>query len=245
MIKKLTFLLIPILLLTSCESAKTEEIQNSITTQNISNQQIIKNFNVSQRKVINKSIKIAQEKLYVKDLPSNFIFLPLTRQATDYTCGVGVTQSIFMYYGDEYMEGELAKELKADPENGTSYHNIESVSKANGYKVTIMKNMTLEQLKKNIDNKKPVIVLIQAWSEKPTDYSKDWEDGHYSIVIGYDSKRIYLMDPSTLGTYTYIPTKDFLDRWHDVDINEKLYNFGMILEKAKPKYNNTEVTLLG
>jgi predicted double-glycine peptidase len=244
MIKKI-LLLLPILLFTSCENSKIPDISNNTVISQSVAKTSIKKFNVSQRKITNTANKNNKEKTFLKDLPKNFLYVPLTRQATDYTCGVGVTQSIFMYYGDEYMEGELAKELKADPNEGTSYHNINNFAKSNGYKVNIMKNMTLEQLKKNIDAKKPVIVLIQAWSEKPVDYSNDWEDGHYSIVVGYDANKIYLMDPSTLGNYTYIPTKDFLDRWHDVDINEKLYNFGMTIEKSKPKYNQTEILMLG
>lgn len=244
MIKKLVTLSFSLFIITSCEGNKVPEaLSNPALAQSVKN--TITKFNVSERKVTNPTNKSIKEKIYTKDLPKNFIYVPLTRQATDYTCGVGVTQSIFMYYGDEYMEGELAKELKADPNEGTSYHNIDSFAKSNGYKVNIMKNMTLDQLKKNIDSKKPVIVLIQAWSEKPVDYKNDWEDGHYSIVIGYDSNRIYLMDPSTLGNYTYIPTKDFLDRWHDVDIKEKLFNFGMTIEKSKTKYNPTEILMLG
>lgn len=244
MVKKLVLLLAPLLITASCENNPSETANNTVTTQSVNNQKIVTKFNVSDRKVINTT-KVVKEKLTVKDLPKNFIFVPLTRQATDYTCGVGVTQSMLMYYGDEYMEGELAQELKADPNEGTSYHNISNFAKANGYKVNIMKNMTIEQLKTTVDAKKPVIVLLQAWSEKPVDYANDWEDGHYSIVIGYDANKIYLMDPSTLGNYTYIPTKEFMDRWHDVDINEKLYNFGMTLEKSKPKYNQSEVLFLG
>ncbi len=202
-----------------------------------------KKFNLTQRKKAILAKTNNNEKLAVKDLPPNFIFVPLSRQASDYTCGVGVTQSMMMYYGDEYMEGELAKELKADPNEGTAYSNISKFVKENGYSVNITKNMTLDELKKSIDNKKPVIVLLQAWSEKPTDYSKDWEDGHYSIAIGYDQKRIYFMDPSTLGNYTFIPTQQFLDRWHDTDTNEKLYNFGMVIEKKSPKkiYNRNDI----
>ena len=107
-----------------------------------------------------------------------------------------------------------------------------------------MKNMTLEQLKKNIDAKKPVIVLIQAWTEKPVDYSKDWEDGHYAVAIGYDDKKVYFMDPSTLGNYTYVPVQQFQDRWHDTDGSEKLTHFGMVVEKTSSKYKPDDILMM-
>jgi predicted double-glycine peptidase len=202
----------------------------------------VKKLNVTDKKTgISSNYSAGKEKLFIKDLPKNFIFVPLTRQATDYTCGVGVLQSVLMYYGDEYREDELAKALKSDPNEGTGYHNIAEYSKSLGYKATILKDMTIDQLKKLIDNKKPVMVLLQAWPDKPVDYSKDWDDGHYSIAIGYDDKKIYFMDPSTLGYYTFIPTEQFLTRWHDTDGTERLTHFGLIVEKASPKYNRNEV----
>lgn len=46
-----------------------------------------------------------------------------------------------------------------------------------------------------------MIVAIQAWAEEGVDYNNDWDDGHYVVVIGYDSDNMFFMDPSTLGIY--------------------------------------------
>lgn len=228
----------------SCSQESVSKLADNNTSQILSKVSS-KKLNVTERK---KTIQVAKntpkETVFIKDLPKNFLFVPLTRQGTDYTCGVGALQSVMMYYGDEYREDELASALKSDPNEGTPYNNIASFSKSNGYKVTILKDMTLDDLKKKIDAKKPVIVLLQAWSEKPTDYIGDWEDGHYSVAIGYDDKKIYFMDPSTLGYYTYVPVQQFLNRWHDTDLTEKLNHFGMIVEKAKPTYNNNKVLMM-
>ncbi|MFN8673134.1 MAG: C39 family peptidase [Candidatus Sericytochromatia bacterium] len=245
MLKKISSIILSSLFITVLSCNKQNETDISVNnTTNIQSNKSIKNFNISQRKKFLAKNTNKPPKLSVKDLPANFMFLPLARQSTDYTCGVGSLQSIMMYYGDEYMEGELAKSLKSDPNEGTAYANIKKFSEENGYSVKIYKDMKIEDLKKLIDNKKPVLVLLQAWSEKPTDYSKDWEDGHYSIAIGYDDKRFYFMDPSSLGYYTYIPTKDFLDRWHDTDTNEKLNHFGMVIEKGTPKYNHNNLIMM-
>ncbi len=171
--------------------------------------------------------------------PSNLIKVPMLRQSTDFTCGVSALQSVFAYFGDEYREDQLAKELKAVPKTGTHYQEMMRLAKAKGYSVKVVENMTIPELKKLIDNGKPVICLIQAWAEKTIDYSNDWEDGHYVLAIGHDESNIFFMDPSTLCNYTYIPTEEFVTRWHDTDGKEKLVHFGLIIEKSKPKYNPT------
>lgn len=170
------------------------------------------------------------------------IRVPMTRQATDYTCGVAAVQSVFGYYGEEIREDVLSKELKADPKDGTKYEEIVSLAKSKGFAVQVHTNMRFEALTRLLDQRKPVIVLIQAWSEKPVDYAKDWDDGHYVVAIGYDKKNVYFMDPSTLGNYTFIPIAEFLKRWHDTDTKVKLYNFGMVIEKTKPTFKSDAIT---
>lgn len=173
--------------------------------------------------------------------PSNLIRVPMTRQATDYTCGVAALQSVFMFFGDEILESVLSKNLKADPKEGTAYQQIVRVAKSKGYTVEVFKNMTLESLKSLIDKGKPVIVLIQAWPERKVNYETDWEDGHYVVAIGHDKENIYFMDPSTLGNYTFIPIKEFLTRWHDTDSKVKLEHFGMLVEKPQPIYKPSAI----
>lgn len=169
--------------------------------------------------------------------PPNLIRVPMVRQSTDFTCGVAALQSVFAYFGDEYREDQLAKELKAVPKTGTRYQEMMRLATAKGYSVKVLKSMPIADLQKIIDSGKPVICLIQAWADKAVDYSNDWEDGHYVVAIGHDGDNIYFMDPSTLSNYTFIPTKEFVSRWHDTDGKEKLVHFGLIVEKSKPKYN--------
>lgn len=163
----------------------------------------------------------------------NFLRVPLTRQTSDYTCGVAVMQSILyaLDENDDYSEEMLAKELKANLAEGTSYRAMADFAVSKGYHVEVRTEMTLESLRGFIDDGKPVIVLIQAWADSPADYSRDWEDGHYAVAAGYDRENVYFMDPSTLGNYTYLPNQEFLNRWHDEDKGEQLYHFGMIISR--------------
>jgi predicted double-glycine peptidase len=174
-------------------------------------------------------------------LPGNTIKVPQTRQATDYTCGVAALQAVLGYYGEDNRESELARILQSDNVKGTAYQNIADLARKRGYKVTINKTMTIAQLEESINRRVPVICLIQAWPDKKVDYAKDWDDGHYVVAIGYDATNLYFMDPSTLGNYTYIPKKEFLQRWHDIDGKERLVHFGMSLSKPSTPYRSGDV----
>ena len=178
------------------------------------------------------------EKNRVARLPANIIRIPMTRQATNYTCGVAALQSVLMFYGDEFLESDLAKLLKANPQEGTAYAEMKRFSESKGYNVQVYKDMKVSDLKKLLDAGKPVICVIQAWPERKVNYKTDWDDGHYVVAIGYDDGNVYFMDPSTLGNYTYIPTDEFLVRWHDTDSKVKLNHFGMVVQKkAKRAYH--------
>jgi len=83
--------------------------------------------------------------------------------------------------------------------------------------------MTLLDLKRYIDKKIPVIVLMQSWTRyKDINWKEDWKDSHYVVVIGYDAKNIYFEDPLSIFR-TYLPYQEFLDRWHGVNGEKKKY----------------------
>lgn len=178
----------------------------------------------------------------------NLIRVPLARQDTDYTCGVTALQSILGYYGIDKRLDELSAAAKSNPEAGTRYINIANYAKSQGFAVNIRTNMTLDELKGYIDKRQPVLVVIQAWAESKSSYlSNQNEDGHYVVAIGYDKNNFYFMDPSTLGHYTYIPTEEFVSRWHDYDTEDNvvLVRFGMIMTKPiTTPYNPDEITPL-
>lgn len=79
---------------------------------------------------------------------------------------------------------------------------------------------TLVELEASLRAKKPVIVLIQAYTDgNPLDQAT-WgndEHGHYVVATGFDAKNIYVMDPTTIGAWAYVSKKMFVQRWHDVD----------------------------
>ena len=172
---------------------------------------------------------------------------PLVRQPDGYTCGVAALQSVLHYYGVTVRFDTLAAALGADPEQGTNYRRIAAYAETCGIGVTVFTDMTLETLYAAVNDGVPVIVALQAWGDGPTNaYINAWDDGHYAVVVGYDQSSVYFMDPSTLGNYTYIPTQEFLARWHDcyVEAGEtiRLHRLGMAFRGEKVCFLPDQVT---
>jgi ABC-type bacteriocin/lantibiotic exporter with double-glycine peptidase domain len=172
------------------------------------------------------------------------IRVPRTRQARDYTCGAAVTQSILGYWGEDMNEGEVAVAIHSDPEVGTPPHTMITFLESKGFTVREHHGMSLADLERLLDAKKPVMLLIQAWpgaEAKAHDWKNDWDDGHWVVAVGYDAANVYFMDPSTLGNYTYIKKPEFLDRWHDTDPPIKYVHYGLVAERGSPRFSEEEL----
>jgi len=165
------------------------------------------------------------------------------RQTYNYDCGAKALQSVMAFYGLDVREEELMDKLKTRESDGTKIKNMVSVAEDYDFKVDHGK-MTLELLKKFVTSGSPVIVLLQAWSEKDMsleDWKNDWEDGHYVAVIGVENGLIVFEDPSSVKR-TWLKEEEFLARWHDVDSNsdKKFVNYGIVLHGAKPENDEYE-----
>jgi ABC-type bacteriocin/lantibiotic exporter with double-glycine peptidase domain len=159
-------------------------------------------------------------------------YFPNLRQTYGYDCGAQVLQAVLAYYGIDINEGEIMK-LAGTTKQGTSVAKIKEVAKKHGLKIDF-KEMNIEDVKKYIDKKIPVILLLQAWTSKSNaDWKNDWQDGHYAIAIGYDKKGIYFEDPSSIFR-TFLSYNELKDRWHDKDNKIKYVNYGMAIYGKKP-----------
>ncbi len=146
-----------------------------------------------------------------------FIYVPLCHQETPYTCGVASVQSILEGYGLTYTQDVLSEMLKQKPLYGTDYRNIISFMEMLGFLATFHIEMKIEMIKELIDNKITPLLMLQAWKEDDIDYCYDWRDSHYVIACGYDDKRIFFMDPWTLGYYTFLTYEALVKCWHTLD----------------------------
>jgi len=174
------------------------------------------------------------------------IDVPLARQATPYTCGVACVQSVLGYCGYSVRQDALADEMGTTYADGTAPQAIADALNARDLGSHIQENMTLDELKASIDKGQPVICAVQAWDDQSgIDYTDVWSDGHYVVAIGYDSGRVYFMDPSTLGNYAYIDDDEFLSRWHDERDGQQLIHLGIVPTSCTQAYDSDAYVSLG
>ena len=170
--------------------------------------------------------------------PPALIPVPPVRQSREYTCGPASLQSVLAYYGKSFLaEGPLARKSRANYQFGTEETDLKRVARQSGLKVSARHDMTLKELRRTVQRGIPVIVGYQAWTGKrgKVDWRKVDNDGHYSVVIGMDRQKVWLMDPyMDLGKRGYIPIKEFMERWHWHARGKPARHFGMVLRSDRP-----------
>ena len=153
-------------------------------------------------------------------LPAGALAVPLVRQATSYSCGAAALQSVLAYWG-AYDGGEsgLYALLATTPKDGTDPVHLASGAVHFGLKAELREGMTLDELRRLLDSGDTVILDLQAWrvAGATVSWQDDWEDGHYVVLVGMDAKNAYVMDPSTLGRYAWLPLTELEERWHDYE----------------------------
>ena len=167
-------------------------------------------------------------------LPKNVIHIKNVKQETEYTCGVSALRSILLYYGIKVTEKEIEYLARSTYEHGTDTKDLIRVARYYGLRTRCSENMTLEDLKKWLDKKRPTILCVQRpWSDY---YIRNMLVGHYIVAIGYDEKYIYFEDPiQNKGYRGRIPIKEFIKRWKDQDSNQEIkIRWGLATWKENP-----------
>jgi uncharacterized protein len=144
--------------------------------------------------------------------------VPDVRQSTDYSCGASCFQAVVSYWGGKDIgEGQLIELLNTTlgetDRKGTTPNSIVQEAEKMGFRAEIRENLTLNDLRNSTKKGIQVIVGVQAWKDE----NQSWEmnaNNHYMVVIGVDSKNVYLEDPWILGKRGYIPHDEFIEHWH-------------------------------
>jgi ABC-type bacteriocin/lantibiotic exporter with double-glycine peptidase domain len=155
---------------------------------------------------------------------------PIQRQSFSYDCGAKALQSVLEYYGIDTDESNIIKLAGTNDEIGTPIHGMEKVARHFGLDC-IIKSMTIDEIKKSIDDGTPVILLVQAWANREVkDWKRTWREGHYVVAIGHDSEKIYFDDPKSC-IRTYLPYSELEERWHGfyTTPEEKNEDLGIII----------------
>jgi hypothetical protein len=151
-------------------------------------------------------------------LPGSALPVPLVFQAHDYSCGpASLLSTIFYWTNDQNTaESSLYKTLKTDPNNGTDPQNLVAGAQKYGLHAEFKTGQTVDDLRNALSQGITPIVDIQAWSGKPKPvWTKQWDDGHYVVVVALDDQYAYFMDPEGEGGYDWCPIPELQERWHD------------------------------
>lgn len=148
-------------------------------------------------------------------------------QSDDSTCGPASLRMIFAYYGKELDEKEIAYACNHSYEYGCQGEDMVCAANHFGFDVFLKNNSTISEIENLIDKKTPVIV---DW------FCGDPPEGHSSVVIGYDDKNLYILDPY-LEDMRIVTKTDFRRCWFDFRETpitpENLYVGQIIVVKPK------------
>lgn len=160
--------------------------------------------------------------------------MPAARQQTDYSCGPAALRAVLSYFGVEASEEELGR-LAGTSELGTAPEGLARAAEAKGLSAQVVDGLTLDDLADVLRGGYVVVVALQAWSGEPrAEYSNEWAAGHYVVVTYVGPGEVRAMDPSVDGEgRAFVPTQEFLERWHDVDTKARA-GLGVVLRGRAP-----------
>lgn len=167
---------------------------------------------------------------------------PELRQTYDYDCGAIVLEAILVYYGIEKNEAPLIRMAKTNKKNGTSIKGITKTLTKFGLDYH-SRAMTIKEVKEFINKKIPVILLVQAWTNKKNiDWKNSFSEGHYVIAIGYKGKKIIFEDPYSFKR-TFLTEEELEERWHGIEERRKnkFHHHGIAVFGKDPIYNSKKI----
>lgn len=126
-------------------------------------------------------------------------------QSDDSTCGPASLKMVFAYYGVNLEEKEIAYACNHTYEYGCQGEDMVCAANHFGFDVFLRNNSTVSDIEKFIDKGIPVIV---DW------FCGDPPEGHSSVVVGYDNKHLYILDPY-LEEMRIVTKQDFVRCWFD------------------------------
>ena len=163
-------------------------------------------------------------------------------QSNSYSCGVGVVQAVLSYHGIWGYQDVFAQAMGTTPEQGTHPARMVAFMKEKGLDAQLREGLTIDELRRFVDEGVLVILDIQAYHDDDVDYATDWEDGHYVILLGYNKDVLFLEDPSLLGTRTYLTNAELMTRWRDYETENgarREYRQSGIVVRARPRVRPT------
>jgi predicted double-glycine peptidase len=157
-------------------------------------------------------------------LPKQALRVPSVAQTTNFSCGAASLAAVLRYWKVwDGQERDLWPALHTTEKDGTEPRPLADVARAHGLLAAYRRDVTIDELRAAVARGETVILDLQAWADKPVVWRDDWDDGHYVVLVAIDPARIYYMDPSEDSGYGQLPISEFVERWHDAEIDGSRY----------------------
>ena len=156
-------------------------------------------------------------------LPPNLIEVPFVQQAQGFSCGAAASLLLLRYWAVEghgrIVESDLYESLQTTSARGTEPEPIVNLFRGRGLEAAYRSgDVRIADLERAVDACEPPVVDLQAWRDHPTRWLDTWEAGHYVVMVGYDTERLFFADPSraTPDGYAFLGRDELDERWHDL-----------------------------
>ncbi len=117
--------------------------------------------------------------------------VPFVKQK-DKFCGPAAMASVMQFYGQNISQQEIAEEIYFPELNGALISDMENFAKGSGYTVEST-NGSIDMLKSNLDERQPVILLVDKGKWKVS-------VPHYYVAYGYnDEKKTIILHTGDKG----------------------------------------------
>jgi ABC-type bacteriocin/lantibiotic exporter with double-glycine peptidase domain len=110
---------------------------------------------------------------------------------------------LFAYYGKRISQRRIGRLARTTRKHGTTAERLVRVAKQLGFTASIKDSASFDDIQRQLRRGVPPIV--------------DWfstDEGHYSVVVGLDKRRIYLADPE-LARVRALDRATFYRVWFD------------------------------
>ena len=117
--------------------------------------------------------------------------IPYIRQEQHYSCGIACLRMVIQYLGGQFAEMEIIAVADISPLLGMTPRAIVEAAEALGYSGSSEKRITWKQVKKLLDERKPIIALVDA----NLLYLERMGLGHFVVIIGLENDNVIFHCP--------------------------------------------------
>jgi len=158
--------------------------------------------------------------------------IPQFKQINKLACGPAALSMVFAYYGKNYSQQEIVKEIGGLKKYGSRMVKLSKFAKSAGFKTKLfsydkklkndamIKLPNLIDINKFISRKMPVILAVRSsllYNEKPPT-----KEGHYIVVTKYKQRTYSYVDPFD-GKKKKIKEADLFFAWFNNILDSSAY----------------------